>query len=132
MPDKTPHPVDRHVSARIRLRRRELGMTQQTLANAVGLTFQQIQKYESGASRIAVSRLYDVATALDTSIGYFLEGRGGDQGVQSNARLAEVSAFVAGDEGLAFAKVLHQMPRAVRRHMLAMAQAIAGVQGLKR
>ncbi len=68
------HPVDVHVGKRIRQRRWMLGMTQQQLAEAVGIKFQQIQKYETGTNRVSASRLWDVAGALDVPISFFFEG----------------------------------------------------------
>ena len=67
------HPVNMHVGARVRQRRKLLGMTQSGLGDALGLTFQQAQKYESGTNRIGAGRLYDLARVLDVSIGYFFE-----------------------------------------------------------
>jgi transcriptional regulator with XRE-family HTH domain len=69
----TPHPVDIHVGQRVRLRRTLLGMSQERLASAVDLTFQQIQKYERGKNRIGSSRLYQFATILDVPVSYFFE-----------------------------------------------------------
>lgn len=68
-----PNPIDVHVGARIRLRRTLLGISQMTLADAIGLTFQQIQKYEKGSNRVSSSRLVDIANALDVSVPYFFE-----------------------------------------------------------
>jgi transcriptional regulator with XRE-family HTH domain len=68
-----PNPVDVHVGARIRLRRTLLGISQMALAETIGLTFQQVQKYEKGMNRVSSSRLLDVANALDVSISYFFE-----------------------------------------------------------
>jgi len=65
------HPVDVHVGKRIRQRRWMVGVTQQQLADAVGIKFQQIQKYETGMNRVSASRLWDVARALDVSIAFF-------------------------------------------------------------
>lgn len=70
------HPVDIHVGERIRQRRALLGMSQTALGEAVGLTFQQIQKYERGANRTASSRLYEFANVLSVPIAYFFEGLG--------------------------------------------------------
>ncbi len=67
------HPVNMHVGARVWQRRKLLGMTQTGLGDALGLTFQQAQKYESGTNRIGAGRLYDLARVLDVSIGYFFE-----------------------------------------------------------
>ena len=69
----TPNPIDIHVGDRIRLRRSLLGMTQHALAEALGLTFQQVQKYEHGANRVSASRLYDISRILDTSIDFFFQ-----------------------------------------------------------
>lgn len=69
----TPHPVDVHVGSRLRLRRTMLGMSQEKLGSAVGLTFQQIQKYERGANRMGSSRLYQFSRLLEVSISYFFD-----------------------------------------------------------
>lgn len=68
-----PNPVDIHVGARVRLRRTLLGMSQERLGEALGLTFQQVQKYERGANRIGASRLYDLARALQVPVGFFFD-----------------------------------------------------------
>ena len=68
-----PHPVDVHIGARVRMRRKLLGMTQTKLGDALGLTFQQVQKYERGANRIGSSRLYDLSRVFDVSIEHFFE-----------------------------------------------------------
>jgi len=73
LPPGVPNPVDVHVGGRVRLRRTLLGMSQERLGEAVGLTFQQIQKYERGANRIGASRLYELSTLLDVPIGYFFD-----------------------------------------------------------
>lgn len=72
--EQNPHEVDVVVGSRIRLRRKEVGTSQQALAEAVGLTFQQIQKYENGANRVSSSKLYEIAKALRAPIVYFFEG----------------------------------------------------------
>lgn len=69
-----PHPVDIHVGRVIRQRRREISMTQQGLAEQVGIKFQQVQKYETGANRVSASRLWQIAKALDVPVSYFFEG----------------------------------------------------------
>ncbi len=68
-----PNPIDVHVGARIRLRRTLLGMSQEKLADAIGLTFQQVQKYERGANRVGSSRLFDLCKVLDVPISYFFD-----------------------------------------------------------
>lgn len=69
----SPNPVDVHVGSRVRLRRTLLGMSQERLGEALGLTFQQVQKYERGANRIGASRLFDLARALQVPIGFFFD-----------------------------------------------------------
>jgi transcriptional regulator with XRE-family HTH domain len=66
--------VDLHVGSRLRLRRTLLGMTQDQLATMLGISYQQVQKYETGANRISVSRLFEIGRRLDTDISYFVEG----------------------------------------------------------
>ncbi|MEQ8398940.1 helix-turn-helix transcriptional regulator [Thalassobaculum sp.] len=68
-----PNPVDVHVGVRIRLRRTLLGMSQERLGDALGLTFQQVQKYERGANRVGASRLFDLARALQVPVGFFFD-----------------------------------------------------------
>jgi len=70
----TPHPVDIHVGSRVRLRRIELGISQEKLAAELGLTFQQVQKYERAANRISASRLFQMGKALGVKVPFFYEG----------------------------------------------------------
>ena len=74
MVKSSPDPVDIHVGARVRLRRTLLGMSQEKLGKALGLTFQQVQKYESGANRVSASRLLLIAETLGVPISYFFQG----------------------------------------------------------
>src|SRR3546814_20113266 len=71
-----PNPVDVHVGSRVRLRRTLLGMSQEKLGEAIGLTFQQVQKYERGTNRIGASRLFDLSKVLDVPVGFFFEELG--------------------------------------------------------
>ncbi|ODR99901.1 Cro/Cl family transcriptional regulator [Methyloceanibacter methanicus] len=73
MAGKKPNPIDVHVGSRVRLRRMLLGMSQERLGNSMGLTFQQVQKYEKGANRIGASRLYHISKILDVPVGFFFE-----------------------------------------------------------
>lgn len=75
-----PHPIDIHVGSRVRLRRTLLGMSQEKLGQAVDVSFQQIQKYERGANRLASSRLYQFARALDVPVSFFFDGLDDDEG----------------------------------------------------
>ena len=72
-PDGGPNPIDVHVGGRIRLRRTLLGMSQEQLGEALGLSFQQVQKYERGGNRVSGSRLFDMARVLDVPVGFFFD-----------------------------------------------------------
>ena len=74
MSDQTEIEVDQHVGAKLRARRGELGMSQTVVADKLGLTFQQVQKYERGYNRVSASRLYDLTEILDVDIAYFFQG----------------------------------------------------------
>ncbi len=74
MQKKSPNQIDKHIGTRVRARRVMLGMSQEKLADALGLTFQQVQKYEKGVNRIGASRLLHIAGILDVSIEFFFEG----------------------------------------------------------
>src|SRR3954471_2843216 len=87
MAKKTPNPIDSHVGSRVRMRRMMLGMSQEKLGDALDLTFQQIQKYEKGTSRIGGSRLVQIATALKTTPGH-LFGTGEPDADQLSGLLA--------------------------------------------
>jgi transcriptional regulator with XRE-family HTH domain len=113
--NKVPNPIDRHVGARVRMRRMLIGMSQEKLGEALGLTFQQIQKYEKGANRISASRLQQISEALNTPLAYFFNGAPVSEGA-AQAGLAEAAAsdnyfsdFVMTSEGLslnrAFARI---------------------------
>ncbi|MRG73681.1 helix-turn-helix domain-containing protein [Alphaproteobacteria bacterium HT1-32] len=84
-----PNPVDVHVGGRLRERRTLLGMSQTSLADSIGLTFQQVQKYESGANRMGASRLFEMATVLDTDISYFFEGMSDDVAASSPRQIMD-------------------------------------------
>lgn len=71
---RRPNPVDLHVGGRVRMRRKLLGVSQEQLADSLGLTFQQVQKYERGANRVSASKLYETARTLKVEIGFFFEG----------------------------------------------------------
>ena len=106
---KAPNPTDKHVGARVRMRRMMLGMSQEKLGDALDLTFQQVQKYEKGANRIGASRLQQIAHILQVPVSFFFEGAPSVAG-QLPSGLAEapsptyVSDFLATSDGLALTK----------------------------
>lgn len=89
----TPHPVDVHVGRRVCGKRLDLGYNQSDLGRALGLTFQQVQKYEKGSNRISASKLYDIARFFKVEVGYFYEGlqAHGVDGVPDGAVVAEMA-----------------------------------------
>ncbi len=122
------HPIDLHVGNRVRQRRRLLGMTQQRLADAVRIRFQQIQKYESGANRISASRLWTLAKALDVPISYFFEGV--EEGAPANGT-ADLSAATPLDifqnkDTIALVRAFYTMNDEPRRRLLDLARAMSG------
>ncbi|MCA1909223.1 MAG: helix-turn-helix domain-containing protein [Magnetospirillum sp.] len=89
-PSGKPNPIDVHVGARMRLRRTLLGISQEKLGEALGLTFQQVQKYERGANRVGASRLFDLSRILDVPPGFFFDDMNDDIAAASPARIAGI------------------------------------------
>lgn len=125
--DRSPNPIDLHVGLRIRLRRKELGVSQEKLADSIGLTFQQVQKYERAANRVSASKLWDMARALQTSISYFFDGLP-DEALNAPAPgdgPSPAHAFLMTPEGMELASVFPKIRRArVRRRILDLVRAM--------
>ena len=116
---RKPSPVDAHVGARIRLRRKLLGLSQQDLAHRLGLTFQQVQKYERGVNRVSASKLYQTAQVLQASVTHFFEGLDGEHGVEhAPAGEAAVTEFLMTTEGLELASLFPRIPKGRMRHQV--------------
>ena len=130
MTEEAPNPVDVHGGRRVRLRRKELGVSQAWLADRLGLTFQQVQKYERGANRISASKLYQIASVLEVPITYFFEGLD-DPAAPKGARYAHAYTSVVEDllsqpNGPELAEAfLSIRRRSVRRDLAELARAIA-------
>jgi len=121
-----PHPVDRHVGLRIRMRRKELGVSQEKLAEALGLTFQQVQKYERAANRVSGSKLWEIARALQTSVAYFYEGLDASESVLPSTVNNNAHEFLLTAEGLELASIFPKLGRArVRRKVVELVRALA-------
>lgn len=118
------HPVDVHVGKRIRHRRWLVGMTQQQLAESVGIKFQQIQKYETGANRVSASRLWDIADALEVSVSFFFEGIDGDEDKASKMVPADI---LADKEALDLVRSYYAIPEAQRRRLFELARVLSDV-----
>ena len=122
-----PHPVDVHVGKRIRHRRWLVGMTQQQLAESVGIKFQQIQKYETGANRVSASRLWDIADALNVEISFFFEGIDDDRNAK-RAKDNAVPADLLGDkEALDLIRSYYAIPENQRRRLFELARVLSDV-----
>ena len=115
------HPVDAHVGKRIRHRRWMVGMTQQQLADKVGIKFQQIQKYETGMNRVSASRLWDIADALGVQISFFFEGL--DPAVQATEEFE--GDFLADKEALQLVRSYYAIPEAQRRRLFELARVLS-------
>ncbi len=105
MSAKTPNPVDKHVGSRVRMRRIMLGMSQEKLGEALGLTFQQVQKYEKGTNRIGASRVQQIGDVLQVPVSFFFDGgpttSTSAEGFGEAPSPAYVSDFLATSEGMA-------------------------------
>src|SRR6476660_8819600 len=123
---KTPSPIDIHVGSRLRKRRRMLGMSQATMGERLGLTFQQVQKYEKGMNRIGASRLQQAADILGVTVPYFFEGS--DEGPYKGALSPSyIDDFVSSSEGLRLAKAFMRIQRSsVRLRVVALVNERAG------
>jgi transcriptional regulator with XRE-family HTH domain len=128
MAKKSPNPIDRHVGSRVRMRRMMLGMSQERLGQALGLTFQQIQKYEKGTNRIGASRLQQIADTLKVPVSFLFEGAPstGLRPATSEAPTPTyVSDFLATTEGLALTRAFVQIRSAkLRRRLVDLIEAM--------
>jgi transcriptional regulator with XRE-family HTH domain len=131
MAKKAPNPTDKHVGARVRMRRMMLGMSQEKLGDALGLTFQQVQKYEKGANRIGASRLQQIAHILQVPVSFFFEGAPGVSGHVADGMgeapsPAYISDFLATSDGLALTKAFMEIKDAkLRRRIVDLVEQIA-------
>jgi transcriptional regulator with XRE-family HTH domain len=131
MAKKAPNPIDKHVGSRVRMRRMMLGMSQEKLGDALGLTFQQVQKYEKGTNRIGASRLQQISQILQVPVAFFFEGaptlHAQPEGMAEAPSPAYVSDFLATSEGLALTKAFTRIkqPR-LRRRIVDLVEEIAG------
>ncbi|NIY78141.1 MAG: helix-turn-helix transcriptional regulator [Rhodobacteraceae bacterium] len=124
------HPVDVHVGKRIRHRRWMVGMTQQQLAEKVGIKFQQIQKYETGMNRVSASRLWDIAEALSVPVAFFFEGMDAPMPSQVAAQATEASVpadILADKEALELVRSYYAIPENQRRRLFELARVLSDV-----
>ena len=111
------HPVDVHVGKQIRHQRWMVGMTQQQLAEKVGIKFQQVQKYETGMNRVSASRLWDIAETLGVSIGFFFEGANGEKAAPTD--------LMADKEAVELVRSYFAIPQEQRRRLFELAKVLS-------
>jgi transcriptional regulator with XRE-family HTH domain len=128
---KSPNPTDKHVGSRVRMRRKMLSMSQEKLGDALGLTFQQVQKYEKGTNRIGASRLQNISHILQVPVSFFFEGTPTLPGVAIGKGAAPspsyVNDFLATTDGLALTKAFMRIKEpTLRRRIVHLVKEIAG------
>ena len=128
---RAPNPVDKHVGSRVRMRRVLLGLTQEKLGTALGITFQQVQKYEKGTNRIGASRLQEISRTLQVPPSFFFEGLPAntmpeETGFSDTSAAKSVTDFVVTAEGLQLNKAFTQItdPK-IRRRIIDLVIALA-------
>jgi transcriptional regulator with XRE-family HTH domain len=132
MAKKAPNPIDKHVGSRVRMRRMMLSMSQEKLGDALGLTFQQVQKYEKGTNRIGASRLQQIANILQVPVSFFFEGAphvAGERhsGMGEAPSPAYISDFLATSDGLSLTKAFMRIKNnKMRRRIVDLVEQIAG------
>jgi transcriptional regulator with XRE-family HTH domain len=128
---KVPHPIDKHVGGRLRMRRMTLGMSQENFADALGLAYQQVQKYEKGTNRISASRLQQSSDILRVPVGFFFEGVPKVPGAAADvpgkvSSLTDLTDFLASSDGLRLAKAFMRIEsNRLRRSIIGLVQEIA-------
>lgn len=129
---KSPNPIDKHVGARVRMRRMMIGMSQEKLGDALGLTFQQIQKYEKGTNRIGASRMLQISSILGVPVEFFYQDAPDLQGMRAEG-FAEtppadyMADFLSTAEGVALMKAFSRIRDGkVRKRVVELVQALAG------
>lgn len=119
-----PHPVDCHVGVRIRMRRKEMGVSQEKLAEALGITFQQVQKYERGANRVSASKLWEIASALKTPVAYFYDGLSDRDAVVAQRDAAQ--EFMLSTDGIELMACFPRIAEAsIRRKIVELVRVVA-------
>ena len=131
MAKKAPNPIDKHVGSRVRMRRMMLGMSQEKFGDSLGLTFQQVQKYEKGTNRIGASRLQQISLILQVPVAFFFEASppppGKIYGVSEAASPEYVTNFLASSDGLKLVKAFTRVPSAaLRRRIVDLVEEMAG------
>lgn len=131
MAKKAPNPIDKYVGSRVRMRRMMLGMSQEKLGNALGLTFQQVQKYEKGTNRIGASRLQQISNTLQVPVSFFFDGA--PELAAPTSQFSEapsplyVADFLATSDGLALTRAFMRIEDSkLRRKIVELVEQMAG------
>jgi transcriptional regulator with XRE-family HTH domain len=136
MPKKQANPIDIQVGNRVRIRRMLIGMSQERLGDLLGLTFQQVQKYEKGVNRIGAGRLFEVARILNVPVDFFYEGvaaqLAGQPGMSEPEGAPPVMEFVSSGEGLQLSLAFMKIKDAkVRKRVLDLVKSLAEEEAAK-
>jgi transcriptional regulator with XRE-family HTH domain len=130
---KVPNPIDIYVGSRVRMRRLMLGMSQERLAEQIGVTFQQVQKYEKGTNRIGASRLQTIASVLAIQVSFFFQEGGSASSAESVGQLnglEDLSEFLTSKEGLGLNKAFMKIGDAgIRKSILTLVTSLADAGG---
>ncbi len=131
---KAPNPTDRHIGSRVRMRRKMLAMSQTQLADALGVTYQQVQKNEKGTNRITASRLQQISHILQVPVAFFFDGApnaSAPHGSHGSAlSIAQIDSFVSDSNGLRLIGAFMRIENAdLRRRIVLLVQEIAGDDG---
>jgi len=140
MPRNKERTLGAYIGAKVRMRRLMLNMSQETLSGKLGVTFQQVQKYEKGLNRISASRLFELALALGVPVGYFYEGleesdalarvNGAKEGLQDSPAVSPLMEFISSGSGVELNQAFLRIDDdKMRRRLLAMVNDIARVTG---
>jgi transcriptional regulator with XRE-family HTH domain len=126
--ERKPNPIDIHVGSRVRMRRKLMGVSQEKLAEALGLTFQQVQKYERGVNRVSASKLYETSSFLGVDVSYFFDGLAGRDpatGFAESESERYTHEFLMTTEGVELASLFPRLAPKQRRRILELVRTLA-------
>jgi len=126
--ERKPNPIDIHVGSRVRMRRKLMGVSQEKLAEALGLTFQQVQKYERGVNRVSASKLFETSKFLGVEVSYFFDGLAGRDpasGFAESESERYTHEFLMTNEGVELASLFPRLAGKQRRRILELVRTLA-------
>lgn len=126
--ERKPNPIDIHVGSRVRMRRKLMGVSQEKLAEALGLTFQQVQKYERGVNRVSASKLFETSKFLGVEVSYFFDGLAGRDpasGFAESESERYTHEFLMTSEGVELASLFPRLAGKQRRRILELVRTLA-------